>query len=271
MPEQAATSTAQARAGKVSARSEATRAPNAGAANDDDAGERCKICLRHDEPEKMLLCDSCGDACHYTCLGASQLPSDASQMWFCWGCRRPGMRIQVALPDDDARTRSRVRWCWATILAARRDGSCKLREDSGREHMRVLLDELQWHPEGKSAAQSTIHAAIVATVAELADTELTDAELYSKPPKSAKEALSPSNKLREYWAGAMTTHYQKLFKKGVFVVVDKQDVPPGALRLPTMWVFVIKPDKFSARLVVLGNRAGPADVPTAAPTPRASV
>ena len=83
--------------------------------------------------------------------------------------------------------------------------------------------------------------------------ELKDTDMYSKPPKNAKEALAPTNKLREYWAGAMATHYKKLFAKGVFVVVDKADIPPGALRLPTMWVFVLKPDKFSARIVALGN------------------
>ena len=177
------------------------------------------------------------------------------------------MRIRVALPDAHARTRSRVRWCEAVILAARKDGSCRIREEeSEQEHERVPLDKLEWHPVGESAAQSTIHAAIVASVAELSD-----ADIFDKPPRSAKEALSPSNRLREYWAGAMATHYSKLFKKGVFVVVDKKDVPPDALRLPTMWVFVVKPDKFSARLVVLGNRATPSDIPTASPTPRSPV
>ena len=59
-------------------------------------------------------------------------------------------------------------------------------------------------------------------------------------------------------------HYQELFKKNVFRVGEKSDVPKGALRLATMWVFVCKPDKFSARLVVLGNRAPPPDVPPGA-------
>jgi hypothetical protein len=76
--------------------------------------------------------------------------------------------------------------------------------------------------------------------------ELTDAELYDKPPRSVKEALSPSNRLREYWAGAIKVHYDKLFKKGVFVVVDRADVPPDALKLRSMFIFVVKPDKFSA-------------------------
>ena len=50
-----------------------------------------------------------------------------------------------------------------------------------------------------------------------------------------------------------------------------EDVPKDALRLATMWVYVCKADKFSARLVVLGNRAPPSEIPTSSPTPRSSV
>ena len=48
-------------------------------------------------------------------------------------------------------------------------------------------------------------------------------------------------------------HYEKLFKKGVFIVVDRKDIPPDALKLRSMWIFVVKPDKFSTRAGCIGQ------------------
>ena len=230
---------------------------------------RCQVCSKTDDPENMLLCDACEQAFHIHCLGGTSLPSTkVNQLWFCRKCRKVGMRIQVELPDA-GRTRSGSRWCDAVILAAKPDGSCKLRDDVTQVvHDDIYLDTLKWYARETPATTSAMHAAIIASVTKV---ELTEAQMYDKPPRNATEALNESNALREYWAGAMLTHYKKLFKKGVFVVVDRQDLPADALILHHMWIYVVKVDKFSARLVVLGNHAPPTDTQTSSPTPRAPV
>ena len=234
----------------------------------DNHDEICKICKKTDDHAGMLLCDVCGEGFHWWCLGAPGMPSEPGDdtLWVCPFCRCAGARIRIR--DTEARTRQ-PKFRDATILIPgrlRHDGACKIQwNDAPSEPEFVQLDELQWHAIADEDPDSTT-AAIVASAAVLSDEML-----YDRPPKSAREALSPDNKLREHWAGAMEVHYKKLFKKNVFVVVDKQDLPKHALRLATMWVFVCKPDKFSARLVVLGNRAPPSEVPTSSPTPRSPI
>ena len=230
--------------------------------------EACEICGETSRGAEMLLCDVCEKGYHWTCLGAPGMPSepDENQLWVCPHCRCAGAQIRIR--DTEARTRQ-PRYRDATILIPghlRPDGACKIRwDDTQSEPELVQLDELQWHAVEGSDSHCTASAIVASAV------ELSDELLYDRPPKTAREALSPDNKLREFWAGAMKVHYEKLFKKKVFVVIDKDDLPKNAQRLRTMWVYVCKPDKFSARIVVLGNRAPPSEVPTSSPTPRSPV
>ena len=92
------------------------------------------------------------------------------------------------------------------------------------------------------------------------------------PPNSIKQALAADNPFLEQWAEAVRVHLQTLFEKGVFAPVEFGQMPPQPEIVPIMWVFVIKPDKFKARLVLVGSRARYVEeLETASPTPRASV
>ena len=244
-----------------------TTPPSPDLRSSDHHDEACEICGHTDDGADMLLCDACGKGYHWTCLGAPGMPSEPGdgKLWVCPKCRCSGAIIRIR--DTTARTRS-PKFREATILLTRPDGTCKIRWKDSSEPAEIHLDEHEWHAvaDEDTSTPTTTAAVFVASAVELSD-EL----LYDRPPKNVREALSEGNILREYWAGAMKVHYEKLFKKNVFVVVNREDLPKDALRLATMWVYVCKADKFSARLVVLGNRAPPSEIPTSSPTPRSSV
>ena len=160
---------------------------------------------------------------------------DKNQLWVCPHCRCAGAQIRIR--DTEARTRQ-PRYRDATILIPghlRPDGACKIRwDDTQSEPELVQLDELQWHAVEGSDSHCTASAIVASAV------ELSDELLYDRPPKTAREALSPDNKLREFWAGAMKVHYEKLFKKKVFVVIVEIDalVYAGCTGQFILWTYL---------------------------------
>ena len=152
----------------------------------------------------MLLCDACDKGFHMECLGIPRLPSDNhGELWLCDECRHAGLRINVDLPNG--KTRYSTTNHDATILVKKPNGSVKLKTDNGEEYTDVLLDKLRWHAFHSSTTsfrlpdmQTTSSDSIAATciMASMDLVQLTNADMFDRPPKSIKEALAPDNKLR---------------------------------------------------------------------------
>jgi hypothetical protein len=234
----------------------------------------CAICHKSESSDayEMLVCDACERAYHLVCIGATEVPSGEDDKWFCSMCRREGMRVEVWLAKR-INTRSRPRRAEearpGTISCTNKDGTCTVTfDDDGLDEEKITIDNFPWRP---VAVKQVTNVALMNAVCVDAAPDLTKMDVYMAPPRTAKEALSTSNPYRNHWAGAMVAHYQSLYAKGVFARVSKRQAVDAEV-LPSMWVFVIKPDKLKARLVIVGSRAMQRpDLLKSAPTPRAAI
>ena len=206
--------------------------------------------------DPMLLCDACDHGWHLGCLGPNgegvdEMPSKPGQTWFCESCRPAGLRVQIRMRRT-GRTRRSDSVRKATILDCRRGGTCTIRFDGDEAAQNnFVLDAHEWHPLAALGGQYQLYVnALTAT-----DDQVLPTDYIADAPKGMKAALHPSNPLCKGWAEAMRTHMATLFAKGVFTLLKPSELPANPEVLPVCWIYVIKPDKLKARLVILGNRS----------------
>ena len=76
-------------------------------------------------------------------------------------------------------------------------------------------------------------------------------------PRTIKEALSKSNKYREFWLNGIRYEFSRMIKMGVFRLMDRTKAK-GKKLLKSTWAFRVKPDlngycdRFRARLCACG-------------------
>ena len=230
----------------------------------------CEVCevVSDSDANPMLVCDGCHTGWHLHCLGAYKVPStDDGTPWFCWRCRPAGMRVAVKF---DGRTRGGSTFAHGTIVVMRPGGKGDILFDGENQpRTQFLLDAHEWAPLSAADGSFVAYMNSVRTQAEKPSLTM---DYVVAPPKSIKQALAPDNPFREEWAEAIRSHLRTLFEKGVFAFVDKHQLPEHPEILPIMFVFVIKPDKFKARLVLIGSRARYVEeLETSSPTPRAAI
>lgn len=228
-------------------------------AEEDLMSTRCQRCGKvesHDD-NPMLLCDACDEGWHLGCLGPNgdgvdTMPSPPDKEWFCHKCRRAGMRIRIKVRRV-GHVRGRVPWRAATMLDVRAGGMCSLRlegEQTVRENL--VLDEHEWYP---AAIHATTLSTYVNSLTATEDMQHLPTDYIADAPKGMKAALDPANPLCQGWAEAMRQHMKTLFEKGVFSLVRRAELPEDPEILPVCWIYVVKPDKLKARLVLIGNRS----------------
>jgi hypothetical protein len=234
----------------------------------------CAICSKTESSEayEMMLCDGCPRAYHLVCIGAPELPSGDMDRWFCKECRCEGMRVEVCIHPRSSSGSKRLRRSnhprGATLTRVMTDGSCDIKyADGGPTDEGVCIDAFPWRPvlQQQHDPEAMINALSVSTPT------MVQHDYLSAPPRSVREALRESNPFRREWAGAIKAHFASLYRKGVFVRVEKGKEGSAEV-LPCMWIFTIKPDKFKARLCIVGSRSKVReDLQRSSPTPRCSM
>jgi hypothetical protein len=102
------------------------------------------------------------------------------------------------------------------------------------------------------------------------DVSLGDTDFFNTPvPKGYKRAINSPHCVK--WKTAMKKEWDALWTFGAFEWIPVQEVRsdfPGKKILPSNWVYALKPTKFKARMVVLGNLQSDEDITqeTYAPT-----
>ena len=91
-------------------------------------------------------------------------------------------------------------------------------------------------------------------------------------PKSLAHLSKFPEAVQEMWRLSRLKEFKSIIGKGAAEVVNRRDVPPNAILIPSSWVFKLKLDgTLKSRLVLLGHlMPKDAEVDLSSPTPRLS-
>jgi hypothetical protein len=207
----------------------------------------------------MIICDGCNRGYHTRCFKISVIPRDEDD-WLCHACISPGMRVSVQSKVDK-------QWADGTVRLQLPNGAgTEINYDNGTRALENL-NSLQWKP---LYERNLCH--VLAFVNDEAAVEKNVSIWLATTPKSLAHLKKFPPSVQRKWDASRLKEFKSIVGKGAVEVVNRSELPPNAIVIPSAWVFRIKTDgTFKSRLVLLGHLMPKSDeLDLASPTPRLS-
>jgi hypothetical protein len=211
----------------------------------------CELCksVTSTRSDPMLLCDGCNHGFHTTCFKISQIPAKDCD-WLCESFKRD------------------KKWHNGVVRAQYPNSAGT--EVAYENGIRALenLNALKWRP-----LYTTDLSPMVAHIDTFSVCSAQNLSIWlSTCPKSLAHLKKFPQVVQEKWLQSRLKEFKSIIGKGAAEVIDRSQVPPNAIVIPSAWVFRVKLDgSLKSRLVLLGHlMPKDADFDLSSPTPRLS-